>query len=38
MFTLPIVDMSNIEARTFGKAMPYVVDIFKVFLLDPPYQ
>lgn len=30
------MDVSNIESPVFGKAMTYVVDIFKVFLLDPP--
>jgi hypothetical protein len=34
----PHVDVSNIESPVFGKAMNYVVDIFKVFFLDPPYQ
>ncbi|HYW20959.1 MAG TPA: hypothetical protein VE956_16985 [Nodularia sp. (in: cyanobacteria)] len=38
IFTKSTVAVSNIVNLTSGKALPSAVDIFKVFLVDPPSQ
>ncbi|WP_414549529.1 hypothetical protein [Anabaena sp. CCY 0017] len=38
IFTKPIVAVNHLVTLTSGKVLPSVVDIFKVFLLDPPSQ